>query len=71
MTAPPGPGERPRRTVRERARGYVLVVAAAIGLTAEMISTAQDGVTFTKVVALACFTFLFWYGWDLARPARS
>lgn len=70
MTAPSGPDDRGRRTVRERARGYVLVVAAAIGLAAEVVSTAQDGVSFTKVVALACFTFVFWSGWYLARPAR-
>lgn len=56
--------------MRERARGWTLVVAAAIGLAAEVASTVQDGVGVTKVVALASFAFVFWYGWDLARPSR-
>jgi hypothetical protein len=64
------PDDRARRTVRERARGWILLAAAAIGLVAEAVSTVQDGVSFWKVVALACFLFVFWYGWDLARPRR-
>jgi hypothetical protein len=70
MTGAGGAAERRRRPVRERARGYVLVVAAAVGLAAEVVSTVQDGVSFVKIVALACFAFVFWYGWDLVRPAR-
>jgi hypothetical protein len=68
-----GPAERPGRVqrLRRRARGYVLLAAAAIGLAAEIVSTLQDGVTFAKTVALACFAFVFWYGWDLSRPHRS
>jgi hypothetical protein len=69
MTEPAEPPGRVRR-LRERARGYLLLAAAAIGLAAEVVSTLQDGVSFTKVVALACFAFVFWYGWDLARPRR-
>jgi threonine/homoserine/homoserine lactone efflux protein len=53
--------------MRERTRGVVILVAALIGLVAEAVSTAQDGIGGPKVIALACFAFLFWYGWELAR----
>jgi hypothetical protein len=55
---------------RERGRGYVLLVVALIGLVAEVISTIQDGVSAAKLVALTCFVFLFWYGWELAHPTK-
>ncbi len=55
---------------RERARGFVLVAVAVTGLVAEVISTVQDGIGAPKLIVLACFGFLFWYGWELARPAR-
>jgi threonine/homoserine/homoserine lactone efflux protein len=55
--------------VRERTRGVVILVVAFIGLVAEGISTIQDGIGGPKVIALACFAFLFWYGWELAHRA--
>jgi hypothetical protein len=70
VTGAGGAADRRRRSVRERARGYILIVAAGLGLAAEVVSTVQDGVSFVKVVALACFAFVFWYGWDLVRPPR-
>jgi hypothetical protein len=70
MTEPADPPDRVGR-LRERARGYLLLAAAAIGLAAEVVSTLQDGVSFAKVVALACLAFVFWYGRDLARPRRT
>jgi len=57
--------------MRERGRGVVLIVVAVIGLAAETISTIQDGLGGPKVIALACFLFLFWYGWDLAHRVPS
>jgi hypothetical protein len=57
--------------MRERSRGIVLMLVSIIGLGAEVISTIQDGIGAPKVVALACFGFLFWYGWELAQRARS
>lgn len=55
--------------VRERSRGIVLIVVSVIGLVAEALSMIQDGLGGPKVVALACFAFLFWYGWELAHRA--
>jgi hypothetical protein len=55
--------------MRERSRGVVLVVASVIGLGAEALSTIQDGLGGPKVVVLAVFAFLFWYGWELAHRA--
>jgi threonine/homoserine/homoserine lactone efflux protein len=57
--------------MRERTRGIVLIVVSLIGLGAEVASTIQDGIGAPKVVALACFGFLFWYGWELAQRARA
>ena len=56
--------------LRERTRGFVLLLVSVIGLVAEIISTIQDGIGAPKVVALACFAFLFWWGWELAQRAR-
>ncbi len=56
--------------MQERTRGLVILVAALIGLVAEAVSTIQDGIGGPKVIALACFAFLFWYGWELARRPR-
>lgn len=56
--------------MRERTRGLVIALAALIGLAAEVVSTIQDGVGGPKVIALACFAFLFWYGWELTRRVR-
>jgi threonine/homoserine/homoserine lactone efflux protein len=56
--------------MRERARGWVMIVVSVIGLAAEITSTIQDGIGAPKVVALACFAFLFWYGWELAHRAK-
>lgn len=55
---------------RERSRGIVLIVVSMIGLASEAISTIQDGIGGPKVIALACFAFLFWYGWEIAHRAR-
>ena len=55
--------------MRERSRGWVLIVVAMIGLVAEALSTIQDGLGGPKVIVLACFAFLFWYGWELAHQA--
>jgi hypothetical protein len=50
----------------------VLVVVSLIGLVAEALSMVQDGMGAPKVVALACFAFLFWWGWELRRvPDRG
>lgn len=57
--------------MRERSRGVVLIVVSLIGLTAEVISTLQDGIGGPKVIALACFAFLFWYGWEIAHRVPS
>ena len=65
----PSSKNREKGTRRERSRGYVLVVLALIGLVAELISTVQDGIGAPKLIVLACFGFLFWYGWELAHPA--
>lgn len=56
--------------MRNPARGLVLLVASVVGLAAEIVSTVQDGISGAKVIALACFLFLFWYGWDLREKAR-
>jgi threonine/homoserine/homoserine lactone efflux protein len=56
--------------MRERTRGLVIALAALIGLVAEILSTIQDGVALPKVIALTCFAFLFWYGWELTRRVR-
>jgi threonine/homoserine/homoserine lactone efflux protein len=53
--------------MQERSRGIVLLVVSVIGLGAEAISTIQDGIGAPKVIALACFGFLFWWGWEMAR----
>jgi hypothetical protein len=53
--------------LRERSRGIVLIVVSVIGLVAEALSTIQDGLGGPKVIVLACFAFLFWYGWELAH----
>jgi hypothetical protein len=53
--------------MRERSRGILLIVVSVIGLVAEALSMVQDGLGGPKVVALACFAFLFWYGWELAQ----
>lgn len=53
--------------MRERSRGWVLMVVSVIGLVAETFSTIQDGLGGPKVIVLACFAFLFWYGWELAH----
>jgi threonine/homoserine/homoserine lactone efflux protein len=52
-------------------RGLVLIVVSVIGLAAEVMSTIQDGIGASKLVALACFAFLFWYGWELRQRARA
>ena len=56
--------------MRERTRGYVLLLVSVIGLGAEIVSTIQDGIGAPKVVALACFGFLFWWGWSLATKVK-
>jgi threonine/homoserine/homoserine lactone efflux protein len=56
--------------MRERSRGIVLVVVAAIGLAAETMSTIQDGIGGSRIVTLTCFAFLFWWGWEMAQPRR-
>ena len=55
--------------MRERSRGVLLIVISVIGLVAEVLSTIQDGLGGPKVIVLACFAFLFWYGWELAHRA--
>jgi hypothetical protein len=69
------PAERQDRswkgTMRNRTRGIALIAVALIGLVAEAISTIQDGIGGPKVIALACFAFLFWSGWELRQRARS
>jgi hypothetical protein len=57
-------------SMRERSRGIVLIVVALIGLAAEGVSAIQDGIGGPKVVVLACFAFLFWWGWELAQRAK-
>jgi hypothetical protein len=57
--------------MRERSRGIVLMIVSIVGLGAEVMSTLQDGIGVPKVVALACFGFLFWYGWELVQRARA
>jgi threonine/homoserine/homoserine lactone efflux protein len=54
---------------RDRRRGLVLAVVAFVGLVAEAISMLQDGPGAPKIVALVCFAFLFWWGWELRRPS--
>jgi|tagenome__1003787_1003787.scaffolds.fasta_scaffold17128130_2 hypothetical protein len=56
---------------RDRRRGLVLAVVAFVGLVAEAVSLVQDGLSAPKTVALVCFAFLFWWGWELRKPARS
>ena len=53
--------------MQDRRRGLVLVVIAVIGLAAEAISMIQDGLGAAKVIVLACFAFLFWWGWELRQ----
>lgn len=53
--------------MRARTRGWLLVVVSVIGLVAEALSVAQDGVGGPKMVVLACFAFLFWSGWEQAH----
>jgi hypothetical protein len=57
--------------MRERSRGVLLIVVALVGLAAETLSTLQDGIGGPKVVALACFAFLFWWGWAIAHRDPS
>jgi threonine/homoserine/homoserine lactone efflux protein len=56
---------------RDRRRGLVLAVVAFVGLVAEAISLVQDGLSAPKIVALVCFAFLFWWGWELRRVPES
>ena len=56
--------------MRERSRGVLMIVVSLIGLGAELTSTIQDGVGVPKVIALSCFGFLFWYGWELAHRVK-
>ena len=53
--------------MRERSRGVILMVVSVIGLIAEGLSLLQDGLGAPKVVVLACFAFLFWYGRELSQ----
>ena len=53
---------------RDRRRGLVLAIVAFVGLVAEAISLVQDGLSAANIVALVCFAFLFWWGWELRRP---
>ena len=53
--------------MRERSRGVLLMVISVIGLIAEAFSMVQDGLGGPKVIVLACFAFLFWYGRELSR----
>ncbi len=55
---------------RDRRRGFVLAAVALIGLVAEAVSMVQDGLGAPKIVALVCFAFLFWWGWELRRAPR-
>jgi hypothetical protein len=55
---------------KDRRRGLVLALVAFVGLVAEAISIVQDGLSAPGTVALVCFAFLFWWGWELRRPAR-
>jgi hypothetical protein len=45
----------------------VLALVAFVGLVAEAISLVQDGLSAPRTVALVCFAFLFWWGWELRR----
>jgi threonine/homoserine/homoserine lactone efflux protein len=56
---------------RDRRRGLVLAVVAFVGLLAEAFSLVQDGLSAARTIALVCFAFLFWWGWELRKPARS
>jgi hypothetical protein len=56
---------------RDRRRGLVLAIVAFVGLVAETISLVQDGLSAAKTVALVCFAFLFWWGWELRRPPKD
>jgi threonine/homoserine/homoserine lactone efflux protein len=55
---------------RDRRRGLVLALVAFVGLVAEAISLLRAGLSAPGTVALACFAFLFWWGWELRRPAK-
>jgi threonine/homoserine/homoserine lactone efflux protein len=55
---------------RDRRRGLVLALVAFVGLLAEAISLVQDGLSAPRTVALVCFAFLFWWGWELRRPSN-
>ncbi len=48
----------------------MLLLVSVIGLGAEIVSTIQDGIGAPKVIALACFAFLFWWGWELSTKAK-
>ena len=54
--------------MRERGRGILLMIVSVVGLLAEALSTLQDGIGGAKVIVLACFAFLFWYGRELSQP---
>jgi threonine/homoserine/homoserine lactone efflux protein len=56
---------------RDRRRGLVLALVAFVGLVAEAISLVQDGLSAPRTVALVCFAFLFWWGWELRKPGRA
>src|SRR5262245_46770165 len=56
---------------RDRRRGLVLAIVAFVGLVAEAISLVQDGLSAARTVALVCFAFLFWWGWELRRPPKD
>jgi hypothetical protein len=56
---------------RDRRRGLVLAIVAFVGLVAEAFSRVLDGLSAARTVALVCFAFLFWWGWELRRPARA
>jgi threonine/homoserine/homoserine lactone efflux protein len=57
--------------MRARSRGVVLILVSLIGLAAEAISMIQDGIGGPKVIALACFAFLFWWGWEMAQRPKA
>jgi len=55
--------------MQQRTRGFIMVIAALIGLGANVVDVANRGSSAWNFIAIACFTVLLFAGFEIVAKA--
>ena len=55
--------------MQQRTRGFVMVIAALVGLGANVVDVANRGSSAWNFIAIACFTVLLFVGFEIVAKA--